>query len=1643
MAPVSNRFAKYIIQQDDAGGGGSAPAPKQNRFAKYKAVEAPAVQQINPMVAQGRVAQQEWQAAGAKPANPNPENPIVTAQRSSQTQAMSQWAQQREAERQAEAARTKARRESAAAFGGGMDMLPTEDEAGNVRPGTAVDTDISKGVVGAPFQALEAVKDAGVSMANLGGETYNAVNNALTAPFGVKPMQVPKITTPDNPLIGEGGPLQSVTGDLGRNLMQFLIARKIVGNIAPGGGTAAQLGKDAVALGAGFDADTARLSETVNEFVQKSGSPQIAKDYIGWLAERNPSNPLLERFKNMVEDLTISGPLVAPQAVARGAQAVGNAIAPVARTPTNAGGTAARAAVADPFLVRDPAPAPSPVAAPAASAAPQAPVTSVPATRAAPQPPAPPVAPSANAAPPPGTLTPVPNANAATAEFNALPRKVRESVFRAMRNSGFDNNGIIAAIRDLNTLPPERQSMFATELVRKYGAQFPELEANLAAMGRKFAVDTPKPRQIFGRTIERDGARQVMNDEVRSQIDSEADYLNQTVERLFGPGAVPAKEELLRLQQAGGAEYRRLLSTTNRYGRARAPAKRAEIDRNIATLASYLKRPEVMNNVPDWVKQKVMLEVSNDLRQLKFTPDEQAIIVAGDPGLAALFTPDAPLTYSPQLWNTLVDLYPTQSAHSLQSAYAKAIREARFSSDPQTRVWVDTLSRARGKSTVRANARNADDRGFGLLKMLEDAVPGYKEARMKYGNVMGAQEALDDARQFMSIAGDETKLAQFIDDYEDLSDLQRTAVENQVSSIIRQSIANKVDNPKLAELGREGPSTPNLTAISKQPFLDALPKVFGARGQEMADAIRLARSNTDYLTGLHPKYNSRTGVNEADVKNADRIYEDPAGAESSIIDNAVTQGLGGAGLGAAFIPGAAGAALPLIGLAAAKALWTARKAGKRLSPSEKTQLAEFLFRSRRQAATGADGAAAPGGPPQLPGPRGPSPLDTGGNMAAGAAIGAAVGGAASGGDPNAMIAGATTGAGAGAVRAQARNAASLIKPTRAPNALASPPARPPAKAGTDGTKLNGMGGTPEGIGAATGATAGYLANPTDANGDGVIDDQDRGLNAMGGLVSGGLGVKAVRSGANAARNAMIPQARVMAEAATPVGISAIRKSSFTAKDGTSYSVDFEKVKGGGVEVTFHPESGPRATTSAMQDEYAPLANGTLSDAVEVFRNVEKAIKDDIATKGEARYILQGRTKRQRDLYSQFARTRKAPDGYSWKVEQRPGERDLLTLVREGNAPAKRPPPAQAGFGGSSGQGGKGPPNALAPKKPNSEMRGSLGRAAAGGVIGGAVGSTADAEAQDYGAQLQAVSDRIAELEADQMFFRDATAEQIQERLTKEGFDLGKYGADGKIGRDTAAAIKGLKAQIEQDLTDNRARRKELENQIAFEKTRPNDAQQILREAAPYLGAAAGIFFGGRSRMGAVKKAAVGAQADIARANSLLTPGPINTSRNALARAAVKGQPANINEFWRMGGAGENVPFDVNTKGDWRSRPKATPPSKLFPEKTPRLRAGDYAVIASALGEAGISTVGIEMVQKELEAAQAEAAKNPTEANLQRVEQARDMLGVLTAAQRLGLFFAGGRALSAWKKPYQSARPNIAEAEAERARLLEYFQRLKK
>ena len=103
---VVNKYAKYRQP--------AAPSPEEepqepvrvNKYARFR--EAEAQQQANPMVAQGQAAQQAWRDGGAKPANPNPENPIITAQRNSQAQANSAFHEERRPRTDAELAAAKA-----------------------------------------------------------------------------------------------------------------------------------------------------------------------------------------------------------------------------------------------------------------------------------------------------------------------------------------------------------------------------------------------------------------------------------------------------------------------------------------------------------------------------------------------------------------------------------------------------------------------------------------------------------------------------------------------------------------------------------------------------------------------------------------------------------------------------------------------------------------------------------------------------------------------------------------------------------------------------------------------------------------------------------------------------------------------------------------------------------------------------------------------------------------------------------------------------------------------------------------------------------------------------------------------------------------------------------------------------------------------------------------------------------------------------------------------------------------------------------------------------------------------------------------------------------------------------------------------
>jgi hypothetical protein len=323
--------------------------------------------------------------------------------------------------------------------------------------------------------------------------------------------------------------------------------------------------------------------------------------------------------------------------------------------------------------------------------------------------------------------------------------------------------------------------------------------------------------------------------------------------------------------------------------------------------------------------------------------------------------------------------------------------------------------------------------------------------------------------------------------------------------------------------------------------------------------------------------------------------------------------------------------------------------------------------------------------------------------------------------------------------------------------------------------------------------------------------------------------------------------------------------------------------------------------------------------------------------------------------------------------------------------------------------------------------------AAGGALGGtALLSAPQATAQDD-TELKASQHRIAELENELSIFDAGSATEVQEALRRKGFPIK---VDGKIGPESAGAIGQYRDQVKEELETARTRLAAAETHAAHEATQAGPMQEALREFAPIAAPLAGIALGLASRGGAVRKAATQAAKKVGEANALLSPGPV--SRGGASPKGLMSRVGNINEFWRLGGAGERVPFAVKPSGDWRPRPGATSPSALFPEGSKTFRANDYGVMGSGLAEAGVSGGGWALAEAEMESAQAAVDQDPSEANFARLERARDLVALARVAMSVGGGVAAGRGIAAFKTPYASSRPNIAGAEAQRAMLLKHL-----
>lgn len=382
------------------------------------------------------------------------------------------------------------------------------------------------------------------------------------------------------------------------------------------------------------------------------------------------------------------------------------------------------------------------------------------------------------------------------------------------------------------------------------------------------------------------------------------------------------------------------------------------------------------------------------------------------------------------------------------------------------------------------------------------------------------------------------------------------------------------------------------------------------------------------------------------------------------------------------------------------------------------------------------------------------------------------------------------------------------------------------------------------------------------------------------------------------------------------------------------------------------------------------------------------------------------------------------------------------------APLKRPPrpPRPPTPGGPSRA-----PAALrtgSPPRPRGSPRVPSALLAAG-LGAGALASGGEAQAQEVSPELAEVRTAISKREEDAALIgsvsRNRThADVMRVQQILQGYGL--YGdegfrPDGQWGQRTTNAVREFGEQL-----------KELQGQEAYLSTRPDERQQLMRGPGGIVAPlGAGIAAGFLTRGGIAKIPAWRRNALLTRRDLLpLPPAPAgNASRATRARAEAARRDvrseatrraANLNEFWRLGGAGERTPFTTPERGLFaRSRKRAADPSSLYPPSRSASRfIPDAAVVSLGAGEAATMEVLLHDARRERDAARAAVAtpEGRNRANFQRLETAIDRVTTLETWQRAGMGLASGH-LAAMKL-VPRGRPNVALAERERFRLNQFL-----
>jgi hypothetical protein len=297
-------------------------------------------------------------------------------------------------------------------------------------------------------------------------------------------------------------------------------------------------------------------------------------------------------------------------------------------------------------------------------------------------------------------------------------------------------------------------------------------------------------------------------------------------------------------------------------GSTSRPELRGQAIGQLENIVEQRYKPILARPIADATKQQALIDVLN-LPRMKTLASELAEDAEREGiDLAALIARN-----------------PADAAHWMQS-------KARQLADDRGTV---TITGAVKPDRIMSNRRKD------ILDALEDAVPGYRETRMEYGDKYGVTKAINFAKGFLTRAKDDVAVADMAEEFADLSEAQKQMALASLRSVVTGSAENvRYVDPEL------GASALRTAEIGKEPVLKALSEVFGEQGTKLADDIKAIVSRTDANRRINPQATGSDTVPKAEaIKFAMRNTRGPVqrfvgnilgGAPLDILGSAFTGG---------------------------------------------------------------------------------------------------------------------------------------------------------------------------------------------------------------------------------------------------------------------------------------------------------------------------------------------------------------------------------------------------------------------------------------------------------------------------------------------------------------------------------------------------------------------------------------------------------------------------------------------------------------------------------------------------------------------------------------------------------------------------------